>query len=36
MWVGGSAIMFVGFMIPACEYARQEIPIASQSAAGSS
>jgi putative membrane protein len=29
MWVGGSAIMFVGFMLLAFEYARHEIRIAS-------
>jgi putative membrane protein len=32
MWVGGSAIMFVGFMLLAIEYARHEIRIASESA----
>ena len=32
MWVGGSAIMFVGFMLLAFEYARHEIRIASESA----
>jgi cytochrome c oxidase assembly factor CtaG len=36
MWVGGSTIMFAGFMVLAFEYARQEIRIASESAAGSS
>lgn len=28
MWVGGGSIMFVGFMVLACEFARHEIRIA--------
>jgi cytochrome c oxidase assembly factor CtaG len=36
MWVGGSAIMFAGFMLLACEYARHEIRIASRTESGSS
>jgi cytochrome c oxidase assembly factor CtaG len=32
MWVGGSAIMFAGFMILAFEYARAEIRIAAENA----
>jgi cytochrome c oxidase assembly factor CtaG len=36
MWVGGSAIMFVGFMLLACEVARHEIRIAAASESGSS
>jgi cytochrome c oxidase assembly factor CtaG len=30
MWIGGSAIMFVGFMILACEFARQELRTAAE------
>lgn len=30
MWIGGSAIMFVGFMVLACEYARHERRIAAE------
>lgn len=30
MWIGGSAIMFVGFMILACEFARHELRIAAE------
>jgi hypothetical protein len=30
MWVGGSAIMFLGFMLLAFEYARHEIRIAAE------
>jgi hypothetical protein len=29
MWIGGSAIMFAGFMLLAFEYARHEIRLAS-------
>jgi putative membrane protein len=36
MWIGGSTIMFAGFMILAVEYARYEARIAAESAAGSS
>jgi cytochrome c oxidase assembly factor CtaG len=36
MWVGGSAIMFAGFMLLAFEYARHEIRIAAASESGSS
>jgi cytochrome c oxidase assembly factor CtaG len=31
MWIGGSSIMFVGFMLLAFEYARHEIRIAAES-----
>jgi putative membrane protein len=36
MWIGGSAIMFAGFMLLAFEYARHEIRIAARSESGSS
>jgi len=36
MWIGGSAIMFAGFMLLALEYARHEIRIAATSESGSS
>jgi cytochrome c oxidase assembly factor CtaG len=36
MWIGGSAIMFVGFMVVAFEYARYESRIAAENTAGQS
>jgi putative membrane protein len=36
MWIGGSAIMFAGFMLLAFEYARHEIRIAAANESGSS
>jgi len=34
MWIGGSAIMFVGFMVVAFEYARHESRIAAADTPG--